>query len=299
MGGFIWGFTGVEGSGKSCCMTGIALKHAAGVAHAYGYKTAEQYCMVPENRKPIMCFDGFEVHGKGQLQSVKLSKVIDTAQWLGNFGADEFKNILICIDEVQNVMDSAQSGSVFARLLNHAMAQRRRAGLGLMYTLQSWDWLHKRLRWSTHYLSICKDLSRTAWGKANGLKKGEQLHMATFDCKGFITGKEWALLKAYRVNGPKVWPHYDSFAPASLIETQTVVQKRVQMIDWSGREQMDNLTPYEDEYMKRNDEIGRETIYRANNYEDNLQDFSTTPLVNESYFAKVKRIKASRGQKNG
>lgn len=298
MGGFIWGFTGVEGSGKSCCMTGIGLMHAAKVAAAYGYKTAEQYCAIEENKKPIMCFDGFEVHGKGALQSIKLSKTIDTAQWLGNFGADEFKNILILIDEVQNVMDSAQSGSVFARLLNHAMAQRRRAGLGLMYTLQNWEWLHKRLRWSTHLLSVCKDLSRTSWGKANGLKKGEQLYMATYDCKGFITGKEWSLLKGYRVNGPKVWPHYDSFAPASLVETQTMIQKKVQVIDWSGNGQ-DSMTPFEDEYMKRNDELGREAMYKANNYEDDLQDFSTTPFANESYFAKVRRLKELKGKKNG
>ena len=37
MGGFIWGFTGVEGSGKSCAMTAIALRHCALVAKANGY----------------------------------------------------------------------------------------------------------------------------------------------------------------------------------------------------------------------------------------------------------------------
>lgn len=294
MGGFIWGFTGVEGSGKSCCMTGLALTHAQRIARENGYRTAEDYCADPNNKKPIMCFDGFTVHGKGKLKDIKLSDTIDTAKWLGNFGDDEFRNILVCIDEVQNVMDSAQSGSVFARLLNHAMAQRRRAGLGLMYTLQNWEWLHKRLRWSTHYLSVCKDLSRTVWGKAQGLKRGEMLYMATYDCKGFITGKEWSLLKEKRVEGPKIWPHYDSYAPASLVETQTVIQKRVQMIDWS--DYGSPSSPYEDDHMKRNEELGRETLYRAN--DDRNTDYGMVATANEDYFSKVKKIKAMRGVKN-
>ena len=227
----------------------------------------------------LLCFDGFELHGKTgtKLESVKLSKTIDTAQWLGNFGADEFKNILVCIDEVQNVMDSAQSGSVFARLLNHAMAQRRRAGLGLMYTLQNWEWLHKRLRWSTHLLSVCRDLYRTPWGKEEGVKKGEFLSVMTYDCKGFITGREWAPLGSFLVQGDRVWGHYDSFAPASLVETQTMIQKRVQMIDWSGYGKDDN-----DIYNQRNDDLGMRTL------ENDEKQINSAP---QDYFAKMRARK--------
>lgn len=263
MGGFIWGFTGVEGSGKSCAMTGKALEHCIMTAEHFGYHTAEAYCSDPDNRKPVFCFDGFELHGKKgtALEQIKLSETIDTAKWLGNFGDDHYKNIVVCIDEVQNVMDSSQSGSVFARLLNHAMAQRRRAGIALMYTLQNWEWLHKRLRWSTHYLSVCRDLSRTRWGKENGLKKGEILHLTTYDCKGFNTGKEWAKLPSFRIKGSKIWPHYDSFAPASLVETQTMVKKNVQMIDWSDYGDIKPSDPDYDPYM-RNQEIGQKVMER-------------------------------------
>lgn len=272
MGGFIWGMTGVEGSGKSCCMTAIALRHASLIAQSKGYKTAEAYCIDEKNKKPIMCFDGFEVHGRGKLKNVKLSETIDTAQWLGNFGADEFKNILVCIDEVQNVMDSAQSGSVFARLLNHAMAQRRRAGIGMMYTLQNWEWLHKRLRWSTHLLSVCRDLSRTPWGKSEGVKKGEQLAVTTFDCKGFVTGKEWAKLGTFMVNGNKVWCHYDSFAPASLEETQTIIKKNTQVIDWTDWDKD------EDDYQKRNEEKGLLTL-RADEESQGNMDYGNIRIM--------------------
>ena len=279
MGGFIWGFTGVEGSGKSCCMTAIALQHGIEVANYHGYKTLEAYCSAKDdegkflNPKPVYCFEGFQLHGSGRNSGIKLSETIDTSEWLGNFGDEAFRNRLILIDEVQNFMDSSQSMSVFSRLLNHAMAQRRRAGIGLMYTLQNWEWLHKRLRWSTHFLSVCKDLSRTRWGKKNGIQKGEQLAVMTYDCKGFVTGKEWTRLPTFRVKGSKVWPFYDSFAPSSLVETQTMVKKRVELIDWSEPSTGNEAA---DAYLRRNDELGLRTLERDEGIEDRL-DYTRVP----------------------
>ena len=258
MGGFIWGMTGVEGSGKSCAMAGIALEHSALVAKANGYKTAEAYCSDPNNKKPIQCFDGFEIHGSRSLRQehIKFSSVSDKAKWLSNFGADEFKNLFICIDEIQNYMDSQQSMSVFGRLLNHALAQRRRAGLGIMFTIQNIDWLNKRMRWSCHYISVCRDLSRTPWGKAEGVKKGEQLAFYTYDCKGFITGREYAGLGTIRINGQKIWPFYDSFAPADLTEEQFISKKQQTIIDWSSLAMDDEVNdPHLSDLDKRREEI--------------------------------------------
>ena len=235
MGGFIWGFTGPEGSGKSCCMTSIGLTHGILLSQAAGYKSYEQYCL--ENRPVVMTFPGYELHS--QDNQIKLSSPIDIKAWLKSFGADEFRNMLVSVDEVQNFLDSAVSGAVFARILSHAMAQRRRVGLGLMYTVQNWEWTHKRIRWVTHMLSMCYDLYWTPWGKAEGVKRGELLRIITFDCKGFYTGQPWTPMSRKLLIANRVWPFFDSFTPSDIYsgETKYILKRPEETIDLRSDEE--------------------------------------------------------------
>lgn len=190
----IWGFIGPEGSGKTTGMTMFALLHAA--------KGGE-----------VQTFPGYELTFPG---GKKISKELDFSNFFKNLY--DYKNTIICADEVQNFCDAQLSMTVFNRLIGYAAAQRRKANIGMFYTVQSWDWVYKRLRQLTHLVTLCYDLYWTPWGKEAGLGRGEQMRLTTYDCKGFFTGRPWSLMSQKILHSKPLRPYFNSFAVVDLFE---------------------------------------------------------------------------------
>ncbi len=199
MNGFIWAKTGVEGGGKTLEMTYWSLRHLNGGG-------------------VVQTFPGYFIHHANQPER-RLSRDLNLKAYLQH--PYDYPNAMVDADEIQNFADSAISGAVFARLLTRVLAQRRKIKQGVIYTTQNWQWAHNRIRWLNHLLSVCTDLYWTSWGRSEGLKRGEVLQFATFDCKGFITGEAWKLISVKRLLAKKIWPYYQLkllsiYLPASL-----------------------------------------------------------------------------------
>lgn len=220
MNGFIWAKTGVEGGGKTCEMTYWDLRHLNGGGI-------------------VQTFPGFYVH-RANLPEQRLSIDLNLMGYLQR--PYEYQNALINADEIQNFADSAVSGTVFARLLSRILAQRRKMKQGMIYTTQNWQWAHNRVRWLTHLLSVCTDLFWTPWGKSEGLKRGEILQFATFDCKGFVTGEAWKLISVKRLLAKKVWPHYQTEAVIDIFagETQYLMKKHRETLELRSSDEIAN-----------------------------------------------------------
>lgn len=223
MGGVIWVMTGSEGSGKSCWMTLLALWHGARTAEFYGYPNIETYCKNPKFSKPIRTFPGYDVHGQRDTvnEKLELSKQINLGKWMRNFGDDEHRNMVVCIDEMQNTFDSMLSNVVATRVFSHAMAQRRRSAVSVLATIQNWDYAPNRIRFTTHLVSVCTDLYWSKWGKEEGLKRGELFKIITWDAKGMYTGEPWHLYSNILFRGKNIWPYYDSFVPSDFMEQES------------------------------------------------------------------------------
>ena len=190
----IWGFTGPEGSGKTTAMTLFSLLHMA-------------------RGGSVSTFPGYQIT---KPSGEKLTEEIDFSKFFANLY--DYKNTVICADEIQNFMDSHLSMSMFSRLVGYAAAQRRKANLGIFYTVQSWDWVYKRLRQLTHLLSLCYDMYWTPWGKDQGLQRGEMLRLTTYDCKGFFTGKPWTMIGQKTIQAKALRPYFDSYATVDIFE---------------------------------------------------------------------------------
>jgi len=215
MSGAIWGMTGVEGGGKSAWMTYLSALHL----------NMGGWCQT---------FDGYDVyHPKNH--NIKLSQSINPVKWLQL--PPDLLDLQTDADEIQNHADSALSGAVFARVANRTLAMRRKRRTSLEYTVQNWQWVHNRIRWLTHYLSICQDLYHTPWGKEAGIGRGEYIRITTFDCKGFATGKPWTQLQPYTLYikpmwaGPSAW--WESYEPTSAFagEVKLELLKHKEKID--------------------------------------------------------------------
>jgi len=244
MGGFIWAFIGPEGSGKSISMAAYALQHGAIIAKENGYPHYEAYCVA--NKPVIECFPPFQLHSTNRWRTqllpekvchdtdnkgkLKLSNDFKVVDWMKYESATDkatiknnvdffegYKNILILIDELQSWFDRFRQGSSLLRMFNGILAQRRRRNIGIMYTVQNFDWVPADMRFLTHYVTICKDLYWTPWGKEKKLERGEQLSLKTIDMKGFITGQEYATIDYRILHGKRIRPFYDSFGDASVV----------------------------------------------------------------------------------
>jgi len=213
----IWGFIGPEGSGKTTAMTAMALIHVAGGG-------------------AVQTFPGYRIHNE---KGKDLSKYIDLHEWLS---MPEFhRDTLFCADEIQNFMDSKLHNSVFSRLVGRVAMQRRKLNMGILYTVQNWQWLNDRLRWLPHLLTSCYDLYWSPWGKEQGLKRGEMLRLTTFDCKGFQTGQPWALLSQKILSSQALWPYFDSYMPVDIYEGETKfeVKRKTEVIDLRPPKEID------------------------------------------------------------
>lgn len=188
----LMGLVGPEGGGKTVTMTYFALKHACkgGI---------------------IRAFPGYEVtDGNNHILTEQLS----TEQWV-NLGP-EIKNVLVCIDEIQNFFNSIKHMATLNYLFTNLMAQRRHRNLGVIYTVQDWGWLDSRIRWLTHVLGVCSDAHWSNWGREEHLPRGEIINVVFYDVKGFYTGHPWTPSAPFNLRAKHIWPCYDSFCDVDI-----------------------------------------------------------------------------------
>lgn len=184
----IQGIIGPEGGGKTLLMTYFGLLHRARGGR-------------------VLAFPGYEItNGNGE----KLSEPLDIDQWITM--PPELRDVLICIDEVQNFFNSRRHMSVLNYLFASLAAQRRHRDIGVIYTVQDWGWLDDRIRWLTHVLIVCSDLYWSPWGKEQGVKRGELISASFFDVKGFFTGRPWTPGPQFLLRAKDIWKCYDSYA---------------------------------------------------------------------------------------
>lgn len=208
----IMGFVGPEGSGKSCLMTYFALKHALKGGR-------------------LLAFPGYAVtDGKGH----ELSKAIATEEWIAL--GPELKDVIICIDEIQNFFNSTKFQATINQLFANFSAQRRHRNIGILYTLQDWGWLDPRVRWVTHVLGVCRDNYWSPWGKEEGIGRGERLSVIFYDVKGFYTGQPWTASLPFNLYAKPIWGCYDSYCDVDIWSgmSKVKIKKPVYDIDLTG-----------------------------------------------------------------
>lgn len=221
----IWGFIGPEGSGKTTGMSYYSLLHIA-----MGGK--------------VETFPGYELKTP---EGKKLSQDLDFENFFVNLY--DYKNTIICADEIQNFCDAQLSMTMFNRLIGYAAAQRRKANIGMFYTVQSWNWVYNRLRQLTHLVTLCYDMYWTPWGRENGIKRGQQLRLTTYDCKGFFTGKPWSLMSQKILHAVPLRPYYNSFAVVNLFEgmKKFEVKKQTTVFDLRPGAEATDDSPFDNE----------------------------------------------------
>jgi|GEM_PF-1552481 hypothetical protein len=228
----IWGYIGHEGAGKSAAMCYFDLLH---IAKGGG----------------LFTFPGFEVFNPNITlddgNHPRLGKSIDMKEFISSFSDEQkLRNVFVSMDEIQNFFGSDKYMTMYNSLITKYSMQRRKLNFGINYTVQSWNWIDPRLRQLTHFLTVCKDLSRTPWGKEAGLKRGQLIDLVTYDCKGFITGEEWTPLKHFNLNILPVRDWYDSYSTVDPLESfrKLVIKKPEDILDM--REGMPRFNPLDD-----------------------------------------------------
>lgn len=263
----IVGITGPEGGGKTLFMTWLAKKH-----QLYGGR--------------VLAFPGYELtDGKGKVLSEKL----DIDQWVTM--PPELRDVLICIDEIQNYFNSLRHMAVMSYLFASLAAQRRHRNIGIIYTVQDWGWLDNRIRWLTHVLAICRDLWWSPWGKEEGIGRGELIGVTVWDVKGFYTGKPWTQGAPYLLKNAKaLWPCYDSYADVDTWTglTKVELKKPRLKLDLTGG-------PDEEEELPPGKPQGPSSIREDN--EALLNKFANTPGVDARDLRKLAmKLRNSEGE---
>jgi len=203
----IIGCLGPEGGGKSALMTYLCEIH-----YARGGE--------------IWAFPGYDVYlpYRYNTQQRKISHEITTVDWV-DLGP-QYDGGLFAIDEIQNFFGSEKWNSAVNRLFSAMMAQRRKRGLAVIYTVQNTMWVDNRVRWLTHISAYCRDTCFTPWGREQKLERGQKSDVTYIDNKGFFTGFENQLICQATLNVRALWDCFNSYAVISPWEGMTRVKFR-------------------------------------------------------------------------
>ncbi len=251
--GVIWGKIGPEGSGKDTIETFFDLIHIreGGQVQTFpGYDIHRNIdAEVARAAKKRQAEEGGDIkllldqERKRLIPLNLLSKQLNIREWLTN--PAEYSGLIVSCSEIQNFMGSEVSGAVFARLVNRVMATRRHYKLSFDYNVQNWMWVHNRIRWLTHLLTICYDLSWSSWGKAERVERGEVIQLTTFDCKGFYTGKPFSMMGVKVLRARPIWPYFYSEMPIDIFagEKKWLLKKPVETLDLATMNDIHGASP--------------------------------------------------------
>lgn len=218
----IWGFLGPEGAGKTLLMTYFGKIHIA-------------------RGGAIRTFPGYQItDGYGKV----LTTPIEIEEWVAL--PPELRDCLIDVDEIQNFFGSDRYMAWVNKLWANLVGQRRHRNLGIHYTVQDWEDLDSRVRKKTHVLAICRDLYWSAWGKEEGVGRGEMISINFIDVKGFFTGMPWNPGPSFMVRTKEIWPCYNTYGDVDIWSGMTKVEFKKPKISidlTGGGEERDNPTP--------------------------------------------------------
>lgn len=190
MNGVIEGYVGTEGGGKTLLMTYFLYR-----CYKKGIK--------------IYAFPGYELLDK---DGKAVSETITPMEFLKNF--QDMRNIALAIDEITNYgIDSYSYNGILSRIFGYGAAMRRKLGLIILYTVQSFTMIPPRIRFFTHTLMFCKDLYFGRQYSENPIPRGQSILTRRMDMKGFYTGKERWLGRAQVLNRCNtLWNRYNTEA---------------------------------------------------------------------------------------
>lgn len=100
---------------------------------------------------------------------------------------EEYKHVLICIDEAPDIISHMASLTWRNRLVAAFTRQLRKNYNSLFLAAQDFELIDKSMRWQVDLIIECKDASRTL-GDDNGLERGEMLWLNVYDHSGQLTG---------------------------------------------------------------------------------------------------------------
>jgi len=208
----ILGLIGPEGSGKSLAMAWFSLKHKAQGGN-------------------IRSFPGYYIQSP---DGERWSEELDAANWLSIERLPP--NTLIDIDEVPVFFDSMLFSTTTSRLFGYVAAQRRKVGLGIIYTAQDWAWVHPRIRGATHAICTCRDQYWDPRQRSEGRKRGEFVNLQFWDVKGFFTGTPWTPGPRYTLFAHHLWPYYDTYGIVDPAEGMVQVKTKKQVLNYDSVE---------------------------------------------------------------
>lgn len=171
---YIWCFTGRRGGGKTTAMTFVVVRAVA----LYNLKVIANYPIEFMMRR-------HRPDGKTYLQHVK-SEPLDFEKLL--CFDEDYKHVLICIDEAPDIISHMASLTWRNRLVAAFTRQLRKNYNTLLLGAQDFNLIDKSMRWQVDLITECQDAARVA-GEGAGVERGEVIWMKLFDHSGQFTGK--------------------------------------------------------------------------------------------------------------
>lgn len=215
--GYIAGFVGVEGCGKTLTMSAYALRHRAQGNPVLGYPG----WYLKDGRKGSPTF--------GQ----PWSEPIDPAQSLLIQNLPRKAGMFI--DELPQFYDSMLSATTTSRLFGQVGTQRRKIDLTIGYTAQNWLHVHPRIRYATHFLIVCRDQYFDPWQRADGRERGQFINLTCWDLKGFVTGREWTCMGMSTLFAHHYWDYYDTESIVDAADGMIQVTTKKRQITYDAR----------------------------------------------------------------
>lgn len=205
--GWVIGFTGIRGSGKSLSLAFmIAFCLIQGLTVWSNMRVAFRCCF-----------------GPGEWKDLETTPI----DWKAVYSLEEgISHGVIAIDELVYYMDSRSSMGMRNRLVNAVINQVRKRSLDFYFTVKDMSWLDKRLRvWETDVEIACWDLHRTQ----GNIPKGHHIRWQCYDQSGAWTGRQWVpgMPPTTQKNlqyADKIWPIYDTSEIINFIEAQQRIQ---------------------------------------------------------------------------
>jgi len=238
-------------------MAAKGIEHGTRIAKANGIFCYELLCLRYE---PVVhCIPGFALHSsltipqlckrlnwnrnsipkEKQVEAqdgtfrLLMSKNINLDHWLKNNELPEYRHMCLLVDEASNLFDQYDNATQLVKIIFRILNVVRHRSFVMIGTSQDYAQLPNNIRFHIQFLVHCKDLRHTRWGKKSNLQKGQVIKLDPYDCRGYITGREWTRLQNYTMFGPRVWNYYNTASNYNVFENDVkyIKKKREVIID--------------------------------------------------------------------